>query len=172
MALLNSRAHGVFRPWFYNFSLGQRWLATHRIGTRVVRRLPVRTLHHVAFRRYRDLGCFDTDLETEYLGWMDQPGGKRTFTEFFAHYHLPLVPWLAPRLAEIDCPTAIIWGDRDAYIPFRTAEELAERIPGATLTRLRGADHYVMEERPDQVTSALLDLLARHPARNDSTASR
>ena len=29
LALLNTRAHGIFRPWFYRFSLGQ-----HRIATR------------------------------------------------------------------------------------------------------------------------------------------
>jgi len=38
---------------------------------------------------------------------------------------------------------------------------LAERIPGATLTRLRGGDHYIMEERAGEVTEALLELLAR-----------
>lgn len=172
LALLNSRAHSVFRPWFYNFSLGQRWLATHRIGTWAVRRLPLRALHHFALSRYRKLGCFDAGLEDEYLGWMQRPDGARTFIEFFANYHVPQVTWLADGLPTIMCPTAIIWGDRDAYIPFRTAEELADQIPGATLTRLSGGDHYIMEERPDQVTSALLDLLARHPARNDSTASR
>ena len=59
------------------------------------------------------------------------------------------------------CPTAVIWGDRDRYIPFATAQKLAERIPDATLTRLHGGDHYIMEERPEEVTAALLELLAR-----------
>ena len=68
---------------------------------------------------------------------------------------------LAAGLGRIGCPTAIIWGDRDRYIPFATARELAESIPGATLTRLTGGDHYIMEERPDEVTAALLELLAR-----------
>ena len=29
LALLNTRAHNTFRPWFYRFSRGQRWAATH-----------------------------------------------------------------------------------------------------------------------------------------------
>jgi pimeloyl-ACP methyl ester carboxylesterase len=161
LALLNTRAHNVFRPWFYRFSLGQHWVAKHRLAAAAARRLPLGALHHVALRRYRRLGCFDAALEAEYLGWMDEPAGRHTFFEFFAHYHVPAIPWLAASLPEIHCPTAIVWGDRDPYIPLSTARELSERIPGATLTRLRGADHYVMEERPDQVTSALLDLLAR-----------
>ena len=58
----------------------------------------------------------------------------------------------------------MIWGDRDPYVPFDTARELADRIPDATVTRLRGADHYVMEERPREVTDALASLLSLAPA--------
>ncbi|HKP44442.1 alpha/beta hydrolase [Mycobacterium sp.] len=43
----------------------------------------------------------------------------------------------------------------------RPPRELAERIPGATLTQLTGGDHYIMEERPAEVTGALLELLSR-----------
>jgi pimeloyl-ACP methyl ester carboxylesterase len=159
LALLNTRAHNVFRPWFYRFSIGQRWAAMH--APAAVRRLPLRRLHHLALGPYRTLGCFDAAIEEEYLGWMDTSRGRRTFVEFFRNYHLPAVPELAAGLGRIACPTAVIWGDRDRYIPFETATELAERIPGATLTRLTGGDHYIMEERPDEVTAALLKLLAR-----------
>jgi pimeloyl-ACP methyl ester carboxylesterase len=159
MAMLNTRAHGIFRPWFYRFSQHQHWLANH--APALLRRLPLRRLHHVALRRYRALGCFDQQLEDEYLGWMDTARGRHTFADFFANYHVPAVAGLADGLGRIGCPTAIIWGDRDRYIPFSTARELAEGIPGATLTQLTGGDHYIMEERPDEVTAALLELLAR-----------
>jgi len=159
LALLNTRAHSVFRPWFYRFSLGQRWAAMHARGT--LSRLPLRRLHHVALQPYRRLGCFDEALEDEYLGWMDTQRGRPTFVEFFRNYHLPAVPELSAGLDSIGCPTAIIWGDRDRYIPFATARELVERIRGASLTRLTGGDHYIMEERPDEVTDALLELLSR-----------
>jgi pimeloyl-ACP methyl ester carboxylesterase len=158
-AVLNSRAHKTFRPWFYRFSQQQHWAAT-RVPA-VLRRLPLRRAHHYALRRYRRLGCYDDALEAQYLGWMGTPQGRRTYVDFFANYHVPQVPGLAESLREITCPTAVIWGDRDPYIPFQTARELAEQIPAATLTRLRGADHYIMEERPAEVTEALLDLLAR-----------
>lgn len=159
LALLNTRAHSVFRPWFYQFSRGQRLAVTRTPA--LTRQLPLRQAHQLFLRPYRRLGCWDRTIENEYLGWMDTPRGRQTFVDFFTHYHLPVVPWLADGLHTIGCPTAIIWGDRDRYIPARTADELAHQIPGATLTRLRGADHYVMEERPDEVTAALLQLLAR-----------
>lgn len=158
LALLNTRAHNVFRPWFYQFSRGQCWAAAHVPA--LLRRLPLRRVHHIALGPYRTQGCFDDALEDDYLGWMDTAHGRRTFVEFFANYHLRAVPELAEGLPRIGCPTAVIWGDRDRYIPFATARELAERIPGATLTRLSG-DHYIMEERPDEVTKALQKMLAR-----------
>jgi pimeloyl-ACP methyl ester carboxylesterase len=166
LALLNSRAHSIFRPWFYRFSLGQRWLAIHVPA--LIRRLPLRRLHHAALRPYRTLGCFDERLEDEYLGWMDMPRGRQTFVDFFSNYHVPAVPGLAAGLARIGCPTAIISGDRDRYIPYSIARELAEGIPGATLTQLTGGDHYIMEERPDEVTAAVLELLARPSVVSDS----
>ncbi len=157
LALLNTRAHSIFRPWFYRFSLCQRWIAAHPALSAVVRRAPLRAIHHRALARYR----FDTDLETEYLGWMDTPQGRQTFWEFFAHYPVPAIPWLSEQLGSIRCPTAVIFGDRDPYVPFSTARELAEGIPDAELVRLHGADHYVMEGRPREVTDALLALLKR-----------
>jgi pimeloyl-ACP methyl ester carboxylesterase len=163
LALLNTRAHGVFRPWLYRFTLGQHWLATHPTLAAAARRLPLAGLHHLALSRYRKIGCFDTAREAEYLGWMKTPQGRRTFWEFFAHYPVPAVPWLAEGLATIQCPVAVIWGDRDPYVPFDTARELADRIPHARLTHLQGGDHYIMEERPHEVTDALLSLLS-HPA--------
>jgi pimeloyl-ACP methyl ester carboxylesterase len=162
LALLNTRAHSIFRPWFYRFSQGQHWLASH--APALLRHLPLRRLHHVALRPYRRMGCFDEGLEDEYLGWMDTRRGRQTFVDFFANYHVPAVPGLADGLGRIGCPTAIIWGNRDRYIPFATARDLAERIPDTTLTQLTGGDHYIMEERPAEVTAALLDLLARRPS--------
>lgn len=158
LALLNTRAHNVFRPWFYRLSAVQGWTVEHLPA--VARRLPLGRLHRLVLNPYRKKGCWDRALERGYLGWMDTPRGRRTFVDFFRHYHLPAVPWLAEGLHQIRCPTAIIWGDHDRYIPFSTAQQLAGGIPGATLTRLTGGDHYIMEERPDEVTAALLELLA------------
>jgi pimeloyl-ACP methyl ester carboxylesterase len=161
LALLNTRAQGIFRPWFYWFSLCEHWIANRAPLSGAARHVPLGTLHHRALARYRAKGCFDTALEAEYLGWMDTPQGRQTFWEFFAHYPVPAIPWLSERLDTVRCPTTVVWGDLDPYIPFETARELADRIPEAVLIRLRGADNYVMEERPREVTDALLALLNR-----------
>jgi pimeloyl-ACP methyl ester carboxylesterase len=161
LALLNTRVHSIFRSWFYRISLGQHWIATRPVLSAAVRHLPLAALHHVALTRYRKIGCYDAALEADYLGWMNTPQGRRTFWEFFANCPVAAVPWLAEGLATIPCPVAVIWGDRDPYISFDSARELADRIPHASPTHLRGADHYIMEERPDEVTEALLSLFGR-----------
>jgi pimeloyl-ACP methyl ester carboxylesterase len=65
LALLNTRAHRIFRPWFYRFSLGQHWIATHPALSTAAKHLPLAALHHIALARYRNIGCFDTALEAE-----------------------------------------------------------------------------------------------------------
>ncbi len=91
LALLNTRAHGIFRPSFYRFSVGQQRIARNPALSAAARRLPLAALHHVALTRYRRLGCFDTGLENEYLGWMSTPQGRRTYWNFFAHYPVPAI---------------------------------------------------------------------------------
>jgi pimeloyl-ACP methyl ester carboxylesterase len=61
----------------------------------------------------------------------------------------------------IDCPVAVIWGDRDPYCDVHIARGLAAGIPRGRLHLIAGADHFIMEERPDDVLAALRELLAR-----------
>ena len=72
-------------------------------------------------RKYVKLGCFSDDLLRRYVGWMDDPEGRRWYNHFYAHYQLRERAGLADGLFRIACPTAVIWGDRDPYCPFSTA---------------------------------------------------
>ena len=107
-------------------------------------------------------GCFDEPLLERYLGWMATPDGRRGFVRFFQDYVLREPRGVAAGLRGIRVPTAIVWGDHDPYCPPRIARELADAIPGASLEWLAGADHYLMEERPAEVTAALERWLARY----------
>jgi pimeloyl-ACP methyl ester carboxylesterase len=68
---------------------------------------------------------------------------------------------LAPRLGEITCPTAVVWGAQDPFLPPALGRRLADAIPGATLEVLPGMRHFVPEDAPRQVADALAALLAR-----------
>lgn len=161
LAIINSRAQGAFTPGFYRQTALLSSLARTPVLRAAFRWLPIHAMHLRSLRFYVRRGCFDDALLEQYIGWMRTRAGREFFQHFYAHYDVTVRPELAAALPHIACPTAVIWGTRDPFCPVAIGEELAARIPEATLTRIEGADHFVMEERPDDVVRALQDLLAR-----------
>ncbi len=67
-------------------------------------------------------------------------------------------------LDQITAPTHVIWGERDQWLPLDTAERLRDAIPGAELTTIPDAGHFLTEDAPEATTTALHNALtaARH----------
>jgi pimeloyl-ACP methyl ester carboxylesterase len=65
------------------------------------------------------------------------------------------------RLAELQLPTAVIWGADDPFYPVALGERLHQAIAGSTFTVIPGAAHFVPEDQPDALRRALEPLLAR-----------
>ncbi len=59
----------------------------------------------------------------------------------------------------IECPTLLVLGERDAMTPARAARPLAEAIVGARITTLAGCGHMMMAEQPDAVLDALISIV-------------
>jgi len=161
LAILNSRAHGTFVPaWYAAFTLagvpGRLGLAD--LGARV---LPLTRLNRRGMRRVLRPGAIDSATMSDYLDWMSTPEGGAWLLHFFGHYRVPARHDLADGLSRMTCPTAIIWGTREPFIPDSTPAELTSGIPDAELTLLDGAGHFVMEEAPGEVLTALRKLLRR-----------
>lgn len=72
-------------------------------------------------------------------------------------------------LAGITAPTLVVAGRDDPATPVAHARELADGIPGSTLTELPGASHLASLERPAPVTSALVTHFAAAPATDDAS---
>jgi pimeloyl-ACP methyl ester carboxylesterase len=160
-AVLNSRAHRTFSRLTYPLFALQCFMARRRGWRGLLERLPMGMIHRAMLGRYVKKGCFDRELLDGYVGWLDGQTGRRWLAHYFAHYDCRPRPELARGLGGIRAPTAVIWGDRDPYLPLAIAEDLARGIPAAALVRLRGVDHYPLEERPEEVVRALDDLLGR-----------
>jgi pimeloyl-ACP methyl ester carboxylesterase len=60
-----------------------------------------------------------------------------------------------------DMPSAVLVGDRDRLTPPACAESIAQALPGTELTVFPGAGHMLMLERPDEVSAALVAIVAR-----------
>jgi pimeloyl-ACP methyl ester carboxylesterase len=63
------------------------------------------------------------------------------------------------RLAEIVCPTLIVWGDRDRIITARDADLFAELIPGSRKVVYEDTGHMAMLERPAEFNALLAEFL-------------
>ncbi|MFJ8191366.1 alpha/beta fold hydrolase [Streptomyces sp. NPDC096094] len=161
LAVLNSRAHATFtRPWYAVFSLIS--LAGRVPALRpAAMRLPYAAIHRRTLAPLVRAGHLDTGILDGYVDWMDTPEGRRWLLHYFGDYRTPPRPELRRRLQEISCPTAVIWGRADRYLRPAIATELAGAIPDAELTMLDGTGHWVMDERPAEVTAALSRLLSR-----------
>ncbi|MFJ4835089.1 3-oxoadipate enol-lactonase [Streptomyces sp. NPDC088747] len=62
---------------------------------------------------------------------------------------------LRDRLSAIGAPTLLIAGREDPATPPAHLREIADAVPGATLTELAGASHLAPAERPEAVLTAL-----------------
>jgi pimeloyl-ACP methyl ester carboxylesterase len=66
---------------------------------------------------------------------------------------------LAPRLKDVVSPTAILWGERDPFLPTSIAERLHEAIKGSSVEIVPGARHFLPEESAHTVAATIARLL-------------
>jgi pimeloyl-ACP methyl ester carboxylesterase len=64
------------------------------------------------------------------------------------------------RLAEIVCPTLIVWGEEDRVIPVRDAGVFEQLIPGSRKVLYKDTGHMAMLERPDAFNQLLAEYLS------------
>ena len=55
---------------------------------------------------------------------------------------------LAPMLQSIKAPTLLVWGEKDAIIPFSNARDYLRQLPNAKLVSFPGLGHVPQEETP------------------------
>jgi pimeloyl-ACP methyl ester carboxylesterase len=59
--------------------------------------------------------------------------------------------------SRIDVPTLVLWGDADRYLRSELAEPPADLVPNAVIRHFPGASHWLMVDRADDVTRALME---------------
>src|SRR3712207_5861093 len=70
----------------------------------------------------------------------------------------PLMGSIHDRLGELaSLPALLLWGMRDPVFQPVFIEQWRELLPGARTVELEDAAHYLVEDRPDDVSAALVD---------------
>ncbi|MGW5733728.1 alpha/beta fold hydrolase [Streptomyces sp. NPDC055261] len=79
---------------------------------------------------------------------------------FAVHPHQVPDPPVFDRLGELDVPCVLALGEHDHPEVVRCNEEMAARIPGCRLVRLRDSDHFPTLREPDAVVDLVLEAYA------------
>ena len=76
--------------------------------------------------------------------------------DLFARTHLDR---LRSKLARLDVPALLIWGENDNVFPLSAARELAEQLPDATLVTIPRCGHWSALDAPEEVARHVLQFL-------------
>ncbi len=159
LAILNSRAHKTFNTqWYIAFSLIEK-IARVPVLSKGLQFLPLKKIHNLGLKME---GIKKTDAYTENFNENEY---KIWWQKFFSYYTCKTRPDLIEGLENISCPTTIIWGTKEKYLPEETATELVKKIPDSILVKLE-AGHFIMEELPEDVLQTLINLLNRESVVN------
>ncbi|MCZ6887281.1 MAG: alpha/beta hydrolase [Gammaproteobacteria bacterium] len=64
-----------------------------------------------------------------------------------------------PVASSLDCPVLVIVADADQMTPARAGLSVADSLPNARIVRLEGCGHSMLNERPNAVLDALIEIV-------------
>ena len=82
--------------------------------------------------------------------------GQRAFYRQIAQMDQKYTDEIEPLYGKLDCPTQILWGEEDRWIPIATGERLAKLMTNGQLIRVPNAGHLVQENAPEAIVAAIL----------------
>ncbi len=106
---------------------------------------------------YGDPGNLSEDVVTRYRDMMLAPGVRSAMV---ARLGQVMLEDPRPMLGRIQAPTLLLWGERDAMIPFTNAADYLRAIPHATLVAFPALGHVPFEEAPAESLTPAEDFLA------------
>jgi pimeloyl-ACP methyl ester carboxylesterase len=77
-----------------------------------------------------------------------------------------LIRDMQAKLAKIQAPSLVVWGERDALLPMELGKRLARQMPGRELVVIKGAGHNPMWDCPcafNQIVTEFMSAGARLP---------
>jgi pimeloyl-ACP methyl ester carboxylesterase len=100
----------------------------------------------------------DEDMLEYVRPWMGEVG-QAAFYQQMSQFDRRYTDEVEPQYASVRCPTAILWGQADQWLPIEEGHRLAERIPSARFQAVPGAGHLMHEDAPEAIVSAVLNFL-------------
>lgn len=103
---------------------------------------------------YKTLSPEVVDLHSApWRGDDGQPAFYRQIAQFDQKY----TDEIEPNYGLLDCPTQILWGERDDWVPLAQGERLAQLMTGGKITIVPDAGHLMQEDAPEAIVAAMLN---------------
>lgn len=104
----------------------------------------------------------DDALDEYWKGFVDDER-RRTHLALYRSGNFEELAAYEGRLAALGVPTLLLWGADDPFAPVASAHRLQREIPGAELTVLENAGHFLMEDEPERVAAEIQRFLRLLP---------
>jgi pimeloyl-ACP methyl ester carboxylesterase len=105
-------------------------------------------------------GAFsDEDMRRYRAAWA-QPGAAKAMLDWYRAYKRRTPGSLANLWHVVNCPTLVLWGERERCTGPELAAPHPYWVPDARVEILPGLTHWLQHEDPDRVNSLLVDFLA------------
>jgi pimeloyl-ACP methyl ester carboxylesterase len=100
----------------------------------------------------------EADLQ-EYRRPFEGADGVQRFVRIVSGFDGVGLVELEPRLAELEIPAFVLWGEDDAFLPAELAERLGDALPWAAVALLPGCGHFLLEDAPETVAPMIAQWL-------------
>ena len=138
-------------PWGIGFD---RQVRAHE---GVFRALPA-SIHEAVVRAYIS-GAYnrvlpETDLIEYVRPWIGEVG-QAAFYHQMSQFDLRYTEEVEPLYPSIRCPTLILWGEADQWLPIEGGYRLRDRISSAQFQAVAGSGHLMQEDAPEAIVGAV-----------------
>jgi len=100
----------------------------------------------------------DDELAPYLQPWLGDVG-QAAFYRQMSQCDMRFTDEIEARYDEVRCPTFILWGEEDRWLPIEQGRRLKALIPSAELRPVAGAGHLVQEDAPEAIVATLLDAI-------------
>jgi len=106
---------------------------------------------------YGDPAAMTDECVERYRDMLLAPGVRQAIVQRIAQ-NILVEP--EPLLRSIRAPTLLLWGEKDAMVPFTNAADYERALPNARTVSFAGLGHLPHEEAPALTAEAVLTFLA------------
>ena len=141
----------VLAPWGIGFD---RHVRQHEA---VFREMPA-DIHRAILSAYIR-GAFarplpDAELAPYLQPWLGTEG-QAAFYRQIGQFDQRFTDEIEPHYRDVRCPTLILWGEEDQWLPIDHGRRLSTMIPSARFQPVPGSGHLMQEDSPEAVIAAI-----------------